>query len=134
MFSKQRVIDVSLQKTTSMIHDISGKWKFSEEFECGTDEGYAYLTQKGEAINGYLEYKEAIEDEEPFMVKQVVSGTIHNNQISLKGDSVASPDGSPITNYNLDTMQGTLTHEGKIVGHSFDSEDICGVFVLERLI
>jgi len=133
MFSKQIVIDVSLQKTTTMTHDISGKWKFTEEFECGTDEGYAYLTQDGEEINGYLEYKEAIEDEEPFMVKQVVSGTIHNNQISLKGNSVTSPDGSPINDYNLDTMHGTLTHEGKIVGHSFDSEDICGVFVMERL-
>ncbi|HCT30465.1 MAG TPA: hypothetical protein DIW31_06970 [Bacteroidales bacterium] len=115
-----------------MTHDISGKWKFTEEFECGIDEGYAYLSQDGEIINGYLEYKEAIEDEESFMVKQVVSGTIHNNQISLKGDVVTSPDGSPITDYNLDTMQGTLTHEGKIVGHSFDSEDICGVFVLTR--
>ncbi len=132
MFSKQIVIDVSLQKATAMTHDISGKWKFTEEFECGTDEGYAYLTQDGEEINGFLEYKEVIEDEKPFMVKQVVSGTIRNNQINLKGIVVTSTDGLPIADYNLDTMAGTLTHEGKIVGHSFDSEDICGVFVLCR--
>lgn len=120
-------------KKTPMTHDISGKWKFTEEFECGTDVGFAYLTQEGESIKGYLEYKETIDDEEPFIVKQMVSGVIHNNHISLKGDKVSSPEGFPISDYNLDTLEGTLTHEGKIVGHSFDSEDICGVFVLTRV-
>lgn len=115
-----------------MIHDISGKWRFSEEFECGMDNGYAFFTQIENAISGFLEYEETIEDEEPFMVRQNISGTIDGNQITLKGENASTPDGSPINDYNLDILEGTLTHEGKIVGHSFDSEDICGVFVLVR--
>jgi hypothetical protein len=115
-----------------MVHNISGKWKFSEEFECGIDKGFAFITQNENTITGYFEYQELIEDEEPFMVRQEISGTIHDNRINLKGKKVLNPDGSQIVDYNLDTLEGTLTHEGKIVGHSFDSEDICGVFVLER--
>ena len=115
-----------------MAHDISGKWKFSEEFECGIDNGIAYFTQSGNAITGYLEYEEKIEDEEPFSLRQEISGTIHGNHVKLIGVKVLSLDGSILKDYNLDTLDGTLTHEGKIVGHSFDSEDICGVFVLTR--
>lgn len=115
-----------------MIHNITGKWKFKEEFECGVDKGFAFFTQNENLITGYLEYEESIEDEEPFMVRQEISGTIHNNRISLKGLKSLTPNGSPINDYNLDTLEGTLTHEGKIVGHSFDIEDICGVFVLIR--
>lgn len=115
-----------------MIHDISGNWLFSEEFECGTDKGIAQFSQTGNIIEGYLEYDETIEDEEPFQVKQVVLGNINGNHIHLKGIKALSPNGDQINDYNLDIMEGTLTHEGKIVGHSFDCEDICGVFVLAR--
>lgn len=115
-----------------MIQDISGEWKFSEEFECGTDDGIAYFEQNGNAITGYLEYIEKIEDEEPFDVRQEVSGELAGHQITLQGVKATAKDGSELKGYNLDTLEGTLTHEGKIVGHSFDSEDICGVFVLKR--
>lgn len=115
-----------------MIHNISGKWKFTEEFEYGMDKGFAFFTQNDNAITGYLEYEESIEDEVPFMVRQVVSGTIQGVHINLKGDKAFAPDGSTIDDYNLDILEGTLTHEGKIVGHSYDSKDICGVFVLAK--
>lgn len=119
-------------KTKDMTHDISGKWKFSEEFECGLDNGIAFIIQNGEAISGYLEYEEKIDDEEPFFVRQEISGIINGNNVTLKGVKVLSLDGSVLNDYNLDTLEGTLTHEGKIVGHSFDSEDVCGVFVMVR--
>ncbi|MHC1703227.1 MAG: hypothetical protein AB9846_04905 [Tenuifilaceae bacterium] len=115
-----------------MIQDISGKWKFSEEFECGMDNGFAHFTQNGSVITGYLEYVEKIEDQEPFDVIQEVTGEIIGHHLKLQGTTATSKDGSKINDYNLDTLEGTLTHQGKIVGHSFDSEDICGVFVLTR--
>lgn len=115
-----------------MIHDISGKWSFSEEFECGLDNGFAYFTQNGALISGYLEYVEKIEDEEAFDVIQEITGEINGHHIKLQGVKASSKDGLEIKDYNLDTLEGTLTHEEKIVGHSFDSEDICGVFVLVR--
>ena len=115
-----------------MVQDISGKWTFTEEFECGVDYGFAYFTQNESKIDGYLEYTEKIEDEEPFDVRQDVSGELDGHHLKLQGIKAIAKDGSELKDYNLDTLEGTLTHEGKIVGHSFDSEDICGVFVLER--
>lgn len=115
-----------------MFQDISGKWSFTEEFECGIDKGFAFFTQDDGIITGFLEYEEAIEGDDPFIVRQEISGTIQGNKINLQGIKAIAPNGSIIDNYNLDTLEGTLTHEGKIVGHSFDSEDICGVFVLVR--
>lgn len=113
---------------------LTGKWTFTEEFECGTDKGFAYLEQKGDLIVGYLEYEECIEDEEPFMVRQIVEGNVQGHTIVLKGLEVMHPDGTPIPNYNLDVLEGTYTHEKKIVGHSYDSDDVCGVFVMTRVV
>ncbi len=115
-----------------MATDISGKWLFNEEFECGTDKGFALLTQNGNQITGYLEYEERIEDEESFMVRQEVLGTIDRNRVTFEGKKATSPSGKELTGYNLDIMEGTYTHEGKIVGHSYDCDDICGVFVMSR--
>jgi len=116
-----------------MIQDIAGDWRFSEEFECGTDLGIAHFTQKGTTISGYLSYIEKVEDEEPFDVIQTVSGEISGHHLKLQGTKATTKEGLEINDYNLDTLEGTLTHEGKIVGHSFDTEDVCGVFILERV-
>ena len=115
-----------------MSADISGKWIFNEEFECGADKGYAFIAQKGTQITGYLEYEEAIEDEEPFMVKQEFIGTFKRNKLKIEGKKATSPNGEELVGYNLDIQEGTFTREGKIVGHSHDCDDICGVFVMSR--
>ncbi len=115
-----------------MATDISGKWIFNEEFECGSDKGFAFLTQNGTQISGYLEYEETIEDEETFMVKQEVIGTFKRNKLKLEGKKATNPNGEELVGYNLDILEGTFTHEGKIVGHSYDCDDICGVFVMNR--
>jgi hypothetical protein len=115
-----------------MIQNISGKWKFSEEFERGMDIGFAYFIQKDDTISGYFEYKESVDDDDVFIIRQEILGKINGNKISIKGIKALNPDGSIINDYNFDTLEGTLTHEGKIVGHSFDSEDVCGIFVLVK--
>lgn len=115
-----------------MIHDISGKWIFNEEFECGTDKGFAMLNQDGNQISGFLEYEECIEDEESFMVRQEMTGSIEGNKVKLEGKKATSPNGEELLGYNLDILEGTYTHEHKIVGHSSDCDDICGVFVMSR--
>ncbi|HPD94482.1 MAG: hypothetical protein H6537_03225 [Bacteroidales bacterium] len=114
------------------MHDISGKWIFSEEFECGTDKGFAIIEQDGKNINGYIEYEERIEDEETIWVRQRIKGEIEGNSVNMQGIGVESLNGEPMSGYNLDTLEGTYTHENKIVGHSYDPEDICGVFVMSR--
>jgi hypothetical protein len=116
-----------------MENSISGKWTFNEEFECGLDKGFAYIQQDNQNLAGYFEYEEIIEEDEPFVIKQEFSGTIQDNKIHIVGTKAIHSNGQPAHDYNLDILDGVLTHEGKIVGHSFDSDDICGVFVMERV-
>lgn len=115
-----------------MTHNISGRWIFTEEFDFGSDRGFALLTQDGDSVSGYFEYEESIEDEEPFMIRQYYTGIVEGDRITFIGERTTDLDGEPFDNYNLDTLEGTFTCEGKIVGHSFDCEDFCGVFVLCR--
>jgi len=117
-----------------MENNIAGKWTFNEEFECGIDKGYAYIIQDREKLTGYMEYEEIIEEDEPFFVRQEFSGTIHDNKVHLVGIKATDLKGQLVHDYNLDILEGAFTHEGKIVGHTYDCDDICGVFVMERAI
>lgn len=113
--------------------DISGKWNFNQEFEFGLDQGVATIFQEGETLSGFFEYVEKYEDNPPFSVRQDFIGSIHLNKIRITGTRAISPSGEILNDYNLDTLEGTYTHEGKIVGHSYDDEAVCGVFVLEKI-
>ncbi len=112
--------------------NVSGKWLYSEEFDYGTDTGYAEFTQTGNQITGVIEYTENIDGEKPFRVRQEVRGEVNGSEIEIEGISVSFPDGDVDGEYNLDSWNGVVTAEGKIVGYSVDSEDINGVFVLWR--
>lgn len=112
------------------ITDLTGRWLFTEEFEYGTDRGIARLTHRGDMLEAIFEYEEAIEGASPFWVKQRFVGRVEGNKVFLHGVEVTDTDGNTIPDYHYDTLEGTFTREGKIVGHSFDSEDVCGVFVL----
>ncbi|MCL3782528.1 hypothetical protein EMN47_19260 [Prolixibacteraceae bacterium JC049] len=112
--------------------DINGRWKYSEDFGFGTDLGFAEFKYTNEKIHGYLEYTETINGEEPFTIRQHVQGEIIEDKAYFNGISYELLDGDEDIVYNLDTWEGLITDEGKIVGSTFDNEDVFGVFVLER--
>ncbi len=112
--------------------DISGKWKYEEDFGFGKDHGEAFFEQQGDRFSGYLKYTESIEDEADFTIHQTVEGTVSNEEIIFRGTSIEMLSDTKME-YNLDTWEGILTPEGKIVGSSYDNHEVFGVFVLERL-
>lgn len=112
--------------------DINGRWKYSEDFGFGTDEGFAQLKENNGQIHGFLEYTENIDDDEPFTIRQHVTGEIEDDKLYLNGISYEILNGDEDITYNLDTWEGLITSEGKIVGSTFDNEEVFGVFVLER--
>lgn len=112
--------------------DITGKWLFSEEFDYGRDSGFAEFKVVNEQIVGFLEYVELIDGEDPFKIKQWVEGYLDGSLFYMKGVSYEILHGEEGISYNLDSWEGAITMEGKIVGSSYDNEEIFGVFVLER--
>lgn len=115
-----------------MTQAIAGKWIFNLENELRAGNGFAFFMQDENGITGFLEFEERVVGEASFFVHQEISGTMVENTLSLKGTKALSADGSILSNYNLDTMEGTYTFEGKIVGRSVDNMKNIGVFILHR--
>lgn len=112
--------------------NITGRWKFQEDFGFGTDSGYAELTQTELNIQGVLKFAEQIEGEETFVVEQEVSGQIDGNKISLKSHSCEILFSDEDIIYELDTWEGEIMSDGRIIGNSEDAEGTGGAFTMVR--
>jgi len=112
--------------------NLTGRWRFAEDFGFGKDTGYAELNQKGSHLKGVLRFSEQIDGEETFIVKQEVAGRINGTNIKLKSHSCEILFSDDDIIYELDTWEGVLLPDGKISGNSLDAEGTGGSFVMER--
>ena len=112
--------------------NLTGRWRFEEDFGFGKDSGYAELNQKGIHLKGVLRFSEQIDGEETFIVKQEIVGRINGTKIKLKSHSCEIMFSDEDIIYELDTWKGELLPNGKIVGNSQDAEGTGGAFVMER--
>ncbi len=112
--------------------DLTGRWRFEEDFGFGKDSGYAEINQKGNHLKGVLRFSEQIDGEETFIVKQEIAGRIDGTKINLKSHSCEILFSDEDIIYELDTWVGELLPDGKITGNSCDAEGTGGAFVMER--
>jgi hypothetical protein len=112
--------------------NLTGRWRFEEDFGFGKDSGYIELNQKGIHLKGVLRFSEQIDGEETFIVKQEVSGRIIGTKIKLKSHSCEILFSDEDIIYELDTWEGDLLPNGKISGNSHDAVGTGGSFVMER--
>nr|WP_321407910.1 hypothetical protein [uncultured Carboxylicivirga sp.] len=113
--------------------DLTGQWRFFEQFEAGFDMGYALLKQVGSVITGNLVYTEYIYEEEPFLIDIEVVGEIEDDRLLLKGVSYLVLESSFEFEYCLDDRIAELDDPDRIEGHSVDDQNLEGRFVLRRL-
>ncbi len=112
--------------------NLTGRWRFQEDFGFGKDSGYAVLKQKGSQLKGVLRFSEQIEGEETFVVKQEITGRINGTKIKMKSHSCEILFSDEEIIYELDTWDGEILADGRIIGNSQDAEGTGGVFVMER--
>ncbi|MEI6141759.1 MAG: hypothetical protein WCP85_20980 [Mariniphaga sp.] len=112
--------------------NLTGRWRFQEDFGFGKDSGYAELFQIGNHLKGVLRFSEQIDGEETFIVKQEVSGKINGKKIRLKSHSCEILFSDEDIIYELDTWHGDVQPDGKIIGVSSDAEGTGGLFTMER--
>jgi len=112
--------------------NISGTWTYKEDFEYGNSEGEVNLMQIGNEVSGIFTFTEEVENDYKIDVKEKVKGTISEGKVLLESIEVkAIQDGREI-DYLPNTFEVHLISENKMVGATHDSEDVCGVFVLEK--
>ncbi len=112
--------------------NLTGFWRFSEEFDKGEDVGEARLFQKGKTIKGYLVFKEITENAPPLFVRTQLKGRIEKGQVHLSETSAMILSRSS-EDYELEERTGLINTMGQIVGSGEDAQGVHGVFVLERI-
>lgn len=112
--------------------DISGNWTYKEDFEYGKSEGEVKITQSGNAITAIFTFTEKVENNYQIEVVEKTKGKIADGRVLLESTEVKALQNGKEIDYLPNSFEVHLVSENKLVGSTFDSEDVCGVFVLDR--
>jgi hypothetical protein len=112
--------------------DITGCWTYNEDFEYGTSLGEVELKQVKNEVTGIFTFTEKVEDNYEIEVTETVKGIVSEGKVLLESVAVTAKQNGIEIEYLPNTFEVHLVSENKLVGSTYDSEDVCGVFVLER--
>jgi len=113
--------------------DITGVWKYKEDFALGVSEGEVKLIQTDDKVYGEFSFVEKVEGDYEIEVFEKVRGEISEGKVLLESTSVkALQDGKEVS-YLGNNFEVHLVSDSKLVGSSYDDENVCGVFTLERI-
>ncbi len=115
-------------------HDLTGFWRFHEEFDYGEDIGEARLFQTGKHLSGYIVFKEILPDELPLFIRVKIKGRVEDNQVTISESSVVILSGGENSSYEPEERTGLVNAMGQIVGSGEDTQGVNGVFVMERIL
>uniref|UniRef100_UPI00321684D3 hypothetical protein n=1 Tax=uncultured Draconibacterium sp. TaxID=1573823 RepID=UPI00321684D3 len=112
--------------------DISGIWAYSEDFEYGNSEGEVKISQTGNEVNAIFTFTEKVENDYEINVIEKVQGTIIKGKILLESSYVKATQNDREISYIPNTFEVHRILPDKIIGSTYDNENVCGVFVLDR--
>ncbi|MGQ7869798.1 hypothetical protein [Sunxiuqinia sp. sy24] len=112
--------------------DISGSWTYHEDFEYGQSTGQVEFTQTGNEVSGVFSFTEEVENNYRIEVTEKVKGTIANGKLLLESVELTALQNGCEISYLPNTFEIQRMTENQMVGSTYDCEDVCGVFVLER--
>jgi len=115
-------------------HDLTGFWRFHEEFDHGEDIGEARLFQNGKQLSGYMVFKEVIPDEPVMYIRVKIEGKVDGTQVTVSESSVVVLSGGENTSYEPEERTGLINAMGQIVGSGEDAQGVNGIFVMERIL
>lgn len=113
--------------------NITGKWSYNEDFEFGKSTGEVELQQSNDKVSGIFTFTEEVENNYKIEVVEKVQGTIVNGKVLLESVEVKATQNNEEIHYLPNCFDVFLVSENKLVGSTYDSEEVCGVFVMERL-
>lgn len=112
--------------------DLTGKWKYIENYGYGVAEGELYLRQTGNELTGRIVFSDRLEGENPYMIQEFLRGSLEGRKIRLEAtESDIIHADFPIV-YELDSWFGLLVDEHTIKGVSVDDQGVEGYFEFEK--
>lgn len=113
--------------------DLTGKWRYREEYGYGMTEGELVLTQKGKKLSGRIIFTDTVEDEEGYMIQEFVRGSVQDRKVRLDSYEYDIIHAEYDVNYELDGWFGILVDDRTIKGMSMDQQGVEGFFVFEKI-
>ena len=115
--------------------NLSGTWKYSEDFSHGDSEGELILTQEGKHLSGTLSHLETPIEGILYRIEQKMEGVYDNEDKSfiLKASSFTVLEAEEEILYELDSFVAQVMNEDLIVGTSEDEQGVLGVFSFKRI-
>ena len=114
--------------------NVTGLWKYKEDFEFGNSVGEVRLVQMEDTLNGEFNFTEKVEDDYEIVVFEKVKGKIIGGKAILESIEVLAKENDRVVDdYIPNNFELHLISDDKLVGSSYDAENVCGVFTLERL-
>ena len=118
--------------------NLTGLWKYKEDFEYGKSEGEVRLVQMKDSLHGDFIFTEKVEngdkDDYEIEVVEKVKGKIVEGTVLLESMEVEAKQGSETIDYIANNFDVHIVSETKLVGSSFDKDNVCGVFTLEKIL
>ncbi|MDR0766180.1 MAG: hypothetical protein LBF09_04495 [Odoribacteraceae bacterium] len=114
------------------MNNVSGKWKYKEEYDHGAAAGELLLEQNGALLSGRIIFTDRSGDGDTCMIREDLSGTLEGRKVKLKATELDVIHAEHEIDYELDEWFGLLVDECTIIGLSMDEQGIEGHFTFER--
>lgn len=108
--------------------NLTGKWKYFENYIQGIAEGELYLVQKGDNLSGRIVFTDRLKGEVPYMIQEFFTGSIEERKICLKATEFDIIHADFPVSYELDSWFGVLVEDTVIKGVSLDEQGVSGNF------
>ena len=112
--------------------DLTGKWKYKEDYGYGVAEGELFLKQEGNNLSGRIIFTDQLEGEEGYMLQEFLVGTLEEHKVKLDAEEFDVIHSDHEVQYELDSGFGVLVDDDTIVGVSKDGQGIEGKFTFTR--
>ena len=64
--------------------DLTGKWRYIENYGYGVAEGELYLKQKGQTLAGRIVFTDKVEGESSYMIQEFLKGELEGRKVRLE--------------------------------------------------
>ena len=69
--------------------DLTGKWRYIENYGYGVAEGELYLKQKGQTLAGRIVFTDKVEGESSYMIQEFLKGELEGRKVRLEASSTS---------------------------------------------
>lgn len=113
--------------------ELTGKWKYIENYGYGVAEGELYLKQEGDKLSGRIVFTDKMEGERSYMIQEFLTGSIEGRKVKIEAVEFDIIHAEFSVTYELDTWFGLLVDEVTIKGVSVDDQGVEGYFEFEKV-